>query len=135
MGFSSVFLGNPTYFTLLFDSFDLFDKVCSSLHFLVLFFFRSNSNFVSLKLLDSKLISNFYKVWNQTLKLSLNQAGFNLCKYLLLKNSCRVPKIHPLGCGVGSRLWGTLQIRFQIIRQVCNTATPPLNKQTNYLRT
>ena len=35
------------------------------------------------------------------------------------------------GCGIGSRLRGTLQIRFQIVRQVCNTTTPPLNKQTN----
>ena len=42
-----------------------------------------------------------------------------------------LPIIHPLGQGAGSRQWGTLQIRFRIVRQVCNTNTSPLNKQTN----
>ena len=34
----------------------------------------------------------------------------------------------------GGSVWAhILQIRFQIVRQVCNTTTPPLNKQTSYL--
>ena len=48
-------------------------------------------------------------------------------------DSCRVLIIHSLGFGVGSRLWGTLQIRIQFTRQECNTTTPPLNKQTKKL--
>ena len=46
-------------------------------------------------------------------------------------DSCHFPIIQPLGHGVGSRLWGTLQIRIRFVRQVCNTTTPSLNKQTN----
>ena len=55
-----------------------------------------------------------------------------LSLYLSLNLSRRVPIIHPPGCGVGSRLRGTLQTQFRIVRQACNTTTPPLNKQTKH---